>query len=161
MGKASKRAARGGRAPATKKVAPAVTSTMSKRSGKKNERRKVASKDRNAALCLRLHATREADAAAAAQADRFQADGLLGALDVIARESPAAAAASKNATNGRTNRGKRLLAEQEARQLGAVLAHPAFAANPVDAIFEHLANTLPPPPAAAAPTRGKKKRQQR
>ena len=100
-------------------------------------------------------------AAAQAQADRFQADGLLGALDVIARESPAAPAAAKNATNGRTNRGKRLLAEQEARQLGAVLAHPAFAANPVDTIFEHLANTLPPPPAAAAPTRGKKKRQQR
>ena len=53
-----------------------------------------------------------------------------------------------------------LLAEQ-LPQLGAVLAHPAFAANPVDTIFEHLANTLPPPPAAAAPTRGKKKRQQR
>ena len=156
MGKLKARAAAGKKA-AKAKVAPAVATTMSKRSTKKNERRKIAQKDRNAALCLRLQSTREADAAKQAQPNHFLAGGLLGALDVIASESPAPAA-NKNATNGRTNKGKRLLAAQESKQLDAVMHHPAFLANPVDTIFEHLNNTLPPGPRPAKPAASRKKK---
>lgn len=162
MGKAKKaspgrKASPAARFPGTK-VAAAAAATLSKRQSKKSQRRKVAAADRHGALCARLAETRAADAAARAPVNRFVADGLFDALDAIAESSPAAPAAAKNATNGRTNRGKRLLVAAESAQLGAVLAHPAFAANPLGAVFAHLDSTLPAGPAAPKPAKGKKKR---
>lgn len=147
----------------TAKVAHTVTTTMSKRSMKKNERRKVAQQDRNLNLVMRLQDQKAADEAASAKPNHFVASGLMGALDEIAAASPAkdTAAAAKNATNGRTNKGKRLLVAQESSQLSAVLNHPAFAANPIGSIFDHLNATLPPGPATADAAGAKKKKKRK
>ena len=54
-------------------------------------------------------------------------------------------------------RGKRRVEEEEAERLEAVLAHPAFVADPLGAVLQHLNATLPLA-AVAEPARRKKKR---
>lgn len=150
-----------GRKMVTAKVAAKPTSTLSKRQTKMKQRRKVAAHARHGALVTRLVDTKTADAVARAPVNNFKADGLFDALDDIAAASPAAPAAAKNAPTGRTNRGKRHLVAAESAQLGAVLAHPAFAANPLGAIFAHLDATLPPAPERPRPAGEQSKKKKR
>lgn len=48
----------------------------------------------------------------------------------------------------------------ESSRLQKVLQHPAYKADPVQAVLNHLANTLPAAPAPAAPARQHKQQQQ-
>mmetsp|Transcript_34111 Transcript_34111/g.102806 ORF Transcript_34111/g.102806 Transcript_34111/m.102806 type:complete len:146 (+) Transcript_34111:219-656(+) len=138
-----------------KAAAPAkAATTVSKRAAKKGPRRKVASKARAAALVGRLEETAAADAAKRRPDRRFRADGLFEAIEEIAAAAPAR---RKNLPGTRTNKGKRRVEEEEAERLEAVLAHPAFVADPLGAVLQHLNATLPPA-AVAEPARRKKKR---
>eukprot|EP00877_Chromochloris_zofingiensis_P009667 jgi/Chrzof1/4954/Cz15g06060.t1 len=50
-----------------------------------------------------------------------------------------------------------LIAAKETARLHQVLEHPEFKANPIQAITNHLASTLPPPPAAPQQNRQQSK----
>ncbi|KAJ1460858.1 hypothetical protein M885DRAFT_612042 [Pelagophyceae sp. CCMP2097] len=133
----------------------AAKATVSKRSQKKVVQLKVQRGQRREDLILKLNGRRDDDALREAQGAFVGAD-MLGALD-DALGDVAPSPKKQASVPGKTNRGKRLLAQQEAQQLGAVLGHRAFQVDPIATIREHLDNSLPraeapAPRAPKAPT---------
>jgi Ribosome biogenesis protein SLX9 len=72
-------------------------------------------------------------------------EALLATVAQPATTSLDASTKSTTATNAsllQSNRGRKLLLEKEAVQMNLVWQHPSFQANPLEAIREHLQNTL-------------------
>lgn len=76
-----------------------------------------------------------------ALANPFQGESLEAALDAIAAQP--APKKNKAIPKGKSNKSKRNILSQESARMQAVLRHPTFQEDPIQAICSHLTATLP------------------